>query len=148
MKGEPVKYKYETNLKWTSEKKGVLSSKGKPDIVVACPPEFGGHKNIWSPEDLYLASVEICTMTTFLWFVKKYKLDLKFYKSKASGVAELINSSFQFSVINIDLEIGVSNKEEIVKIEKIIEKIPKICLVSKSIKTEVNIKFEIKVVNN
>lgn len=146
MKGEPVKYNYNTNIKWTSEKKGVLSSNGKPDIIVACPPEFGGHEGIWSPEDLYLASVEICTMTTFLWFVKKYKLDLKYYKSKASGVAELINSSFQFSKININLEIGIANKNDIKKVERIIEKTPEICLISKSIKTEVFIKSEIKIV--
>jgi len=37
-----------------SENKGVLRCEGKLDIMVACPPEFGGHPGIWSPE-LYLS---------------------------------------------------------------------------------------------
>ena len=71
MRGEPVKHNYQTSLRWTDEKKGILSCDGKLDINVACPPEFGGHPRIWSPEDIFLASVEICTMTTFLWYVNK-----------------------------------------------------------------------------
>ena len=54
MKGEPIKYVYNTSLKWVGEKKGLLSAEGKPDILTACPPEFQGHPNIWSPEDLYI----------------------------------------------------------------------------------------------
>lgn len=46
MKGEPVKYNYNTRLEWTSEKKGILRCEDKPDIIVATPPEFNGHPGI------------------------------------------------------------------------------------------------------
>ncbi len=59
-------YLYHTGVKWTEQRKGVISCAGKPDIQVATPPEFKGHESIWSPEDLFVASANVCVMTTFL----------------------------------------------------------------------------------
>jgi len=146
MKGKPMKYLYQTHLRWTGEKKGRLSSKGKPDIEVACPPEFGGHPDIWSPEDLFLSSVEVCTMTTFLWFVNKEDISLKSYHSEATGAAELINGAFQFSTIIIKIKIGVYSEEDRVHVEKIIKKVTRTCLISRSIKTDVKIEADISIV--
>ncbi len=143
MKGQSMRYKYKTNLKWTGEKKGIQSCDNKPDIDVACPPEFGGHEGYWTPEDFFVASIEVCTMTTFLWFIKKEKIELKSYSSEAEGVAELVENTFQFSTLTINMKIGISNKDDKIKIEKIIKKIPRICLVSKSAKCDVILKPEI-----
>ncbi|MGH9425673.1 MAG: OsmC family protein, partial [Terriglobia bacterium] len=59
-------FTYKTGLKWVEEKSGMLSSSGKPSLKVASPPEFKGEAGVWTPEDLFVASVEICQMTTFL----------------------------------------------------------------------------------
>ena len=145
MKGEPVKYTYNTQLEWTGEKKGILKYKGKPDIVVACPPEFGGHPGIWSPEDLFLASVEVCTMTTLLWFTNKEDLTLKSYKSEAIGNVELVGGVFQFSSITIKVEINVLSEEDGLRVEKILKKVKRACLITNSIETDVHIEPEIVV---
>ncbi|MGH7545745.1 MAG: hypothetical protein ACREKI_06135 [Gemmatimonadota bacterium] len=42
-------------MRWTGERKGVISAEGKPELGVATPPEFKGHEGIGSPEDLYVA---------------------------------------------------------------------------------------------
>ena len=143
MKGEPVKYKYKTQLIWEGERKGMLSSDGKPTLQVACPPEFGGHENIWSPEDLFLSSVEVCTMTTFLWLAQKQKIQLNSYKSEAQGTAELVNNTFRFSSIMITLNIGVSSESDRKKVIKVLKKIPTLCLVSNSIRSKVTIESDI-----
>ena len=143
MKGEPVKYTYNTQLEWTGEKKGILKCKGKPDIVVACPPEFGGHPGIWSPEDLFLASVEVCTMTTLLWFTNKEDLTLKSYKSEAIGNVELVGGVFQFSSITIKVKINVLSGEDRLRVEKILKKVKHACLITNSIDTNVCIEPEI-----
>lgn len=44
---------------------------GKPEIQVWASPEFKRHEGNWSPEDLLVASVEVCTMTTFLAFAER-----------------------------------------------------------------------------
>ena len=145
MRGEPVKYKYDTRLEWTSEKKGVLRCEGKPDIMVACPPEFGGHPGIWSPEDLFLASVEVCTLTTFLWFVNKEQLTLKSYKSEATGTVEMIGGVFKFSSITIKLRVGIASEDDRKVVEKILKKVERACLITNSIDTDVYIESEILV---
>ncbi len=139
MKGEPVRYEYKTNLSWSSEKKGILHSKDKPDIGVACPPEFGGHPNIWSPEDLFLGSVEICTMTTALWFANKEHLDLVSYQSNATGIVEMVHGVFQFSSITVKVKLEICSEGERSKAEKIMKKTEKACLITNSIQTSVTI---------
>ena len=66
MESKPKVYLYHTAVKWTEQRKGVISCAGKPEVQVATPPEFKGHDGIWSPEDLFVASANICLMTTFL----------------------------------------------------------------------------------
>ena len=145
MKGEPVKYTYTTRLEWTGEKKGKIQCDDKPDIMIACPPEFGGHPGIWSPEDFFLGSVEICTMTTFLWFANKEQLTFKFYKSEATGTVELVNGVFQFSSIAIKVKVVVSSEGDCVRVEKILKKVERTCLITNSIHTNVHIEPEILV---
>lgn len=43
-------YMYQTTVKWTEQRKGVMSCVGKPEVQVATPPEFKGHEGIWSPK--------------------------------------------------------------------------------------------------
>lgn len=142
MKGEPVKHNYQTSLRWTDEKKGILSCDGKPDINVACPPEFGGHPGIWSPEDIFLASVEICTMTTFLWYVNKENLSIKSYDSEANGTVEMSGGVFQFSSITIKVRIGISSEDDRSRVEKMMKKVERACLITNSIRTDVNIESD------
>lgn len=145
MKGEPIKYEYQTSLCWTGEKKGTLSCEGKADIMVACPPEFGGHPGIWSPEDIFLASVEICTMTTLLWFTNKENLTLKSYSSKASGTVKMDGGVFKFSSITVKMMIGISSEDDRARVEKMSKKVERACLITNSIQTAVHIESEIVV---
>jgi hypothetical protein len=62
---------YHTAVRWTGEKRGVSTANGKPPIDVATPPEFQGHEGIWSPEDLFVSSVNACVMMTFLAFAER-----------------------------------------------------------------------------
>lgn len=139
MKGEPIRYLYQTSLEWIGEKKGKLSCKDKPDIMIACPPEFGGHPGIWSPEDLFVSSVEVCIMTSFLYLVNKRRINLKSYRSESKGFAELVGNVFRFSSITVNVHVGVSSERDKDIVEKLLKKVPDLCVVSKSIKADVEI---------
>src|SRR5213080_402710 len=92
-------YAYKTGLKWTERKIGVLSSPGKPDLQVATPPEFKGHEGIWSPEDLFVASVNACVMSTFLAFAERSGLTFASYESDAEGRVELVDGKLQVTSV-------------------------------------------------
>ncbi len=143
MKLEPIKYEYQTKLKWTSKKKGILSCEDKPDISVACAPEFGGHPGIWSPEDLFVGAIEVCTMATFLWLADRKKIAVKSYKSEAVGMTQMAEGALRFTSICIKVKVGISYEGDKSRVEKAFKDIMKWCLISVSIKPEVKIKPEI-----
>ena len=109
-------YTYHTAIKWREQRKGVISCAGKPDIQVATPPEFKGHEGIWSPEDLFVASANICLMTTFLAVAER------------AGLAT----------------ITLATSSDAAKTKELIEKAEANCLISNSMKVRVNLEPTIR----
>lgn len=136
---------YKNSIRWEGERRGIVSSDNKPSFKVATPPEFKGHPGIWSPEDLFVASVNVCIMTTFLHYAERNKLEFLSYKSDAEGVLEIIDNSFMFSEIKIRPLLAVKKDSDINKAKDLIELSEKNCLISNSIKSKVNVIPEINV---
>lgn len=137
------KFVYKTRVSWVREKRGVLSSAGKPDIEVAVPPEFGGHENIWTPEDLFVSSVNICIKTTFLYYARKNNLEFLSYESEAEGILERIKNGFMFTRIKVMPRIRIETDSQLEKAKEIMALSEKSCLISNSIKSKVEVLPEI-----
>ena len=138
------KFIYRTSVSWTEEKKGILCSAGKPVIEVATPPEFKGHEGMWTPEELFVASVNICIKTTFLYYAQKEDFKFLSYESEAEGVLERVENKFMFSEIKVKPRITVLLKDQIEKAKELIELSEKNCLISNSIKSKIEVMPEIK----
>lgn len=145
MKPKTKKFIYRTKVYWVKEKKGVLSSIGKPDIEVAVPPEFRGHEGIWTPEDLFVASVNICIKTTFLHYAQRNSFEFLSYESEAEGILEKVENQFMFTEIKIRPKIVVASNGQIEKAKELIALSEKNCLISNSIKSKVEVMPEIKI---
>lgn len=128
-------YTYRTAVEWTEQKKGTITSEGKPEIQVATPPEFKGHAGIWSPEDLYVAAANICLMTTFLAVAERAGLAFTAYQCEAEGRLELVDGKFQVTVITLRPHITLSSGGDVTKARELIEKAEANCLISNSMKT-------------
>ena len=145
MEFKPVVHEYKTSLVWTGEKKGTLSCEGKPDIKGACPPEFGGHKDIWTPEDLFVASIELCTMSTFLWLAGKQGLEIISYRSEALGQASMSEGKMRYTHLEVRPTVEVPSEDDVRNAEKLFGDIEKWCLINNSICTKVEIMPDIRV---
>lgn len=132
-------YTYRTSVKWTDQKKGSLSSSGKPALQVATPPEFKGHEGIWSPEELFVASVNICVMSTFLAFAERAGLSFTAYESEAEGTVELVDGKLQFTAITLRPTVTLPSGGDPSQAKELLEKAEAHCLVSNSIKSHVTI---------
>jgi peroxiredoxin-like protein len=132
-------YTYRTAVKWTEQKKGTITCEGKPDIQVATPPEFKGHEGIWSPEDLYVASANICLMTTFLAVAERAGLTFTSYHCEAEGRLELVEGKFQVTVITLRPQIALQSGSDAAKAKELIEKAEANCLISNSMKTRITL---------
>lgn len=137
-------YLYQTNVKWSEQRKGVISCEGKPDVEVATPPEFKGHGGIWSPEDLFVASANICLMTTFLAVAERAGLSFSAYESTAEGRLELVEGKFQFTAITIRPSITLRPGGDAAKAKELIEKAEHNCLISNSMKATVTLEPTIR----
>ncbi|MFQ5906617.1 MAG: OsmC family protein [bacterium] len=131
---EPRVYEYRSRTTWADGHKGALSSEGMREIEVACPPEFGGHVGYWTPEHLFVSSVEVCTMTTFLAIFQKSEGNLVSYDSSAVGRASIRDWVFQFTDIEITPRIVVKTEEDVDKAEEAMKRAASECLITRSLK--------------
>ena len=144
MESRPKSYTYHTAVKWTEQRKGVISCAGKPDVQVATPPEFKGHEGIWSPEDLFVASANVCLMTTFLAVAERAGLTFTSYESVAEGRLELVDGKFRFTTITLKPTITLSANADAAKARELIEKAETNCLISNSMKARVTLEPTIR----
>jgi peroxiredoxin-like protein len=144
---ENVHY-YDTEITWTSGRKGILRSSVLPTgIEVATPPQFSkGVENIWSPEHLLVAAVNSCLMTTFLAVAENSSLEYISFRSNAVGKLEIIDGKYLISEIVLKPVLEISNPDQKERAERVLLKSEKACLISNSVKATVTMIPEVKVV--
>ncbi len=136
----PRVYEYRTETEWKEGKEGISKAQHKDDVRIGCPPEFGGEDFYWSPEHLFVSSVEVCIMTTFLDKLKKNNLSILSYRSNATGKAQLVNAIFKFKTILVKPFVTIEEKEDVDKIEKLLYKSANECMVSNTLNVKVDTK--------
>lgn len=130
---------YETEVRWESNRKGQVSSMGMPGITISSPPEFKGEAGIWTPEHLFVTSVNACTMTTFLAYAQHRNLPLVSYESDAKGMAERIDGKYRFTKIELYPHIEVHSQEAVLQARQILDNAHRDCMISNSTNVEVKI---------
>ncbi|HSY77813.1 MAG TPA: OsmC family protein [Bacteroidia bacterium] len=138
---------YKVSVKWEADRRGTLSSPIlNQEIEVATPPEFPkGIEGVWSPEHLFVASVNSCLMTTFLSIAENSKLEYLGFESKAIGKLEIVDGKYMISEITIVPIVTVIDKASEAKAEKVLQKAEANCLISNSVKSKIHFLPEIKI---
>ena len=79
-------FTYEAELEWRGGRHAEVSSGSRPTLAVVPPPDFpSGDESGWSPEHLFLASIQSCTMLSFVAHCSHRGLELVSYRSSATG---------------------------------------------------------------
>ena len=135
---------YETEIEWSHEREGKSSGPQLPTIPVGAPPEFKGREGNWTPEHLFVASVNTCLMLTLLAIAENSKLNLVSYKSTAKGKLEKVQGAgYQITEIVVRPKVVVASAEDLRRVPKILEKAKEGCFISNSIKSAVKLEPEI-----
>jgi len=138
------RFLYRTNIKLTEKGEGIIDSGNKPFIELSTPVEFGGKPAVWTPEDLLVASVNACLMTTFSYYAGKKGFKFLSYESFAEGIIELVEMKYLFSMITIKPKIKVGSKEDVEIAENLLKISKENCFVSNSVRSEVILEPEIE----
>lgn len=130
---------YNVKVTWKEGKIGELSSKELNDkIKVATPPQFpGGVEGIWSPEHLFTAAVSSCFMTSFTAIAEYSKFEFESLDVESSGVMSKEDGKFVMSKVILKPLLLIRDETQIKKAHRLLEKAEEICLISRSIKSEI-----------
>ena len=139
-------YFYSTEVEWTGERHGQLCAPVLPCMQVDAPPEFKGHDGVWTPEHLFVASVNSCFMTTFLAIAENSKLDIVSFNAGATGKLEKTDrSGFVMTEIMLHPKLVISSARDFERANRLLEKAEKHCLISNSIKSQTKLEPEITI---
>jgi len=138
-------FRYKAKTTWTSERLGLLSGTGKPNIIVGSPPEFKGKPDNWAPEELLVGSVNTCILLTFLTLAQGRGLIPAAYESEAEGLLENVDGKFLMTEVTVRPRITVKNEADIEPIRDAIESAEPRCFMSNSVKAKVTVVPEVVV---
>ncbi|MBN2578051.1 MAG: OsmC family protein [Pirellulales bacterium] len=138
-------HNFQTKTEWRHARECRVSARDNPDLTVATPPEFGGPEGTWSPEELLVASVESCLLSTFLYFVHRFGLALESYSSTSTGAMEKTSQGLRFTGIDVSISVVVADRDVVQKAAslRLKEKLEKFCPVSASLNCPVRIVFDV-----
>jgi organic hydroperoxide reductase OsmC/OhrA len=91
----------ETKVQWESEEKSWLISNGPVPLETASSEK---HPGLWSPENLFVASVNISFMQCFLEVCKHVGISVLSYESHATGVTEILDGKMNQLIAEIIIE--------------------------------------------
>jgi len=141
---EPNVFYYETEIEWTKEKEGRIKGTTLPAVSVGAPPEFKGREGQWTPEHLFVASINTCFMLTFLAIAENSKLPLVSFSSTAKGKLEKVpGSGYQITEIVLKPRVVIASAKDLERVPRILEKAKENCFVSNSIKSVIKLEPEV-----
>lgn len=137
---------YNVDINWNTDRKGMMCSpelniengNNNTCIEVATPPEFPkGIPGMWSPEHLFTASVSSCFMTSFLAVAENSKLEFEKFSCKSKGKLDRVDGKFMMTEILLEPTLIIYKEKDRARAERVLQKSESICLITRSIKTNV-----------
>jgi organic hydroperoxide reductase OsmC/OhrA len=104
---------------------------------VNAPPEFKGEPGYWTPEELFVASVESCLMLTIVGIAERGNVPIVSYASSADGLLEWRDGSYEFTRIVVRPTITVSHPDAVAALRAVVDRAHRSCLVANSIRSSV-----------
>ena len=130
------------------DKSAKTTFSGLGDVEVGPAPEFEGSPEILNPEEMFVAAINNCLMTTFFYFVRKLNVEILSYYSEAQGRLVKQKDGFRFTHVEVQAKVTLSQQELAEKVRQIGDLAEKYCLVSRSVACPVHYELKVKTTGN
>lgn len=117
---------------------------GPGELGVGPATEFEGSPETLNPEEMFVASINNCLMTTFFYFVRKSNVEVLSYHSDAKGQVEKQKDGFRFTSVEVRADVTLLQQEFAEKVRQFGDLAEKYCLVSRSVNCPVRYELEVK----
>ena len=138
---------YEVNLRWNSERKGILGLPVLPtETEVTTPPDFPkGMKYLWTLEHLFVTAVNRCLMATFLAIDENSRFAFFSFECNAVGIVGKIDGKLAVTEIALKPKVLIPTTQLEEQLKKILEMSKRECLITNSIITTISLEPSIVV---
>ena len=138
-------FTYETSLARMKGRSAMLNAHGRPPLHTASPVEFGGERGLWTPEDLFVATVDLCLMLTFVAIAEKRGVTVAFYESSAVGLLEWQARSYAFTRITVSPVVTLVDDASVEAARDVMIRAHDSCLIANSLSCTVIVdpRFEV-----
>ena len=137
---------YSNKVVWKREHLGYTYCGNGTEMDFSAPPALYGHANMMTPEDAYLMAINTCIHMMVLWAMKRFKLELVSLECLAEGeVEEHLDKTSWFKRVVLRPRIVVRGGSENM-VQRALEMARKYSTIAESVKSEIVIETEIKVV--
>ena len=119
---------------------------GPGELEVGPAPEFEGSPETLNPEEMFVAAINNCLMTTFFYFVRKLNVEISSYYSEAQALLEKQKDGFRFTDVEVRAEVTLKQEELAEKVSELGDLVEKYCLVSRSVVCPVRFKLGVKTI--
>jgi organic hydroperoxide reductase OsmC/OhrA len=117
---------------------------GIGELEVGPAPEFNGSLETLNPEEMFVAAINSCLMTTLFYFIRKLNIEILSYCSDAKGHVEKQTDGFQFTNVEVRAEVTLQQGDLAEKVRELGDLAEEYCLVSRSVTCPVHYELEVK----
>jgi organic hydroperoxide reductase OsmC/OhrA len=132
-------FHFRAKTTWSAARRAVLSAPGKPNVVVGSPPEFRGEPAHWAPEELLVASLNTCTMLTFITLAQARGVTLAGYESDADGLLENADGTYWITEVTLRPRVTLKSDAELDAARKAMDDVEAHCFIANSIKAKITL---------
>jgi organic hydroperoxide reductase OsmC/OhrA len=138
-------YVYSSKVVWTEGRRGKLTCGNGFKAGFSPPPEFQGEPGPLTPEDAFVASVNMSFTLSFLKFAEQEKLDLRAFECNCNGIMDRVTPQMAFKRLVIHPRAVVGSDEDIPKAERCMDLAEKFSSVRNSVRPKVVLEYKMEI---
>lgn len=139
----PYPHVYQVHASAEAQGLVTLGSAGLADIPCSPPPEFDGPPGYWSPETLLAGAIADCYVLSFRAVARASKLEWTSIKVGVHGTLDKVDGVTRFTNYVTRARLVVPAGADRVRVEAVLQKSEKVCLISNSLNGERHLETEI-----
>lgn len=135
---------YTTQVVWKGGHDGELTCSNGPKMSFSAPPALQGRFGVMTPEDAFVAALNMCFQLMFIWATERLKIELVSYQCEAEGhVVDLLDRTSTFERIVLRPTIRVK-ANSLKRVRKALEWARKYSLVANSVRVPVRVEPKVE----
>jgi organic hydroperoxide reductase OsmC/OhrA len=139
-------FAYTASLARESGRRARVTAGEREPIATAPPGDFpGGDERRWSPEHLYLAALESCTMLSFLAHAEHHGVPVREYSAEIEGTIQRREPDGRYAFVSVlhrpTVTVARGHRDAA---RSLCERAERDCFVSASTNAEIVVRWEIR----